>query len=87
MTSHTTPTYQIDEAMLGPDWAGDVDDLRRLGEILQDLIGDRATVEVVTDSINGADNSTEDGDGLTFDEEWNDATEMLDAERSSAWEA
>lgn len=85
MATDEITTYQIDAAMLGPDWTGDMDDLRRFGEILQGLIGDRATVDVITDSHNGADNSTEDGYGLTFDDEWNLATQAIGNERPNVW--
>lgn len=49
-------TYEVDSAMLGEDWIGDLDGLRLFCWHLQKIVGAAIKVEPVTDSHDGAYN-------------------------------
>ena len=51
--------YEIDEDMLGTEWKDGQKGLQEFCKILQEIVGDNATIVCITDSANGANNENE----------------------------
>ena len=77
MTS-SMKTIEVDHAMLGHEWEGELEDLERFGEILGELSGVDITV---SDTHNGAGESDCEIDDAT----WNAALEEHFDENPDAW--
>ena len=58
MDEHS-PVYEVDEAMMGQDWAGGPVGLVEFCEVLQGLIGPQVRIVHITGSCNGAHNGPE----------------------------